>query len=379
MPNVNPTIDSVPFAQATLGRTYAYAVVASDPDPQTLSYTLLQAPVGISINASSGSITGVPTAIGDSVVSVQASDGFGGTATQSYTLHVLSPPVVAASIPNTFIGALQWGATNTTYYHVNLAGSPVAATDGNAAVLWRETYKPYGEQTINAPSASENDIGFTGHIQDIETNLVYMGSRYYDPFVGRFMSVDPVKFTQANPTSFNRYAYANNNPDKYVDPDGELPILIPFFIGFGLEALNLAFEAKDNISNPCGNCVRSSGVAIPFSFGKSAGTIVKSPFVTKGAGKIGKTNPEGIGNNQIAEIIGWGKKQAGAEKALVNGISTKQINKLKNLGYTKEHINNWVKTYDRAANNPSRRFTADKTPVIRRRLMKNVYCLLFFL
>lgn len=47
-----------------------------------------------------------------------------------------------------------------------------------------------------------------------------MQQRYYDPGIGRFLSVDPV---QANPNtgaSFNRYVYANNNPYKFIDPDG---------------------------------------------------------------------------------------------------------------------------------------------------------------
>ena len=45
-----------------------------------------------------------------------------------------------------------------------------------------------------------------------------MQARYYDPVIGRFYSNDPVGFKGVH--SFNRYAYANNNPYKYVDPDG---------------------------------------------------------------------------------------------------------------------------------------------------------------
>ena len=46
-----------------------------------------------------------------------------------------------------------------------------------------------------------------------------MQARYYDPVIGRFYSNDPVGFK--NVYNFNRYAYANNNPYKYVDPDGQ--------------------------------------------------------------------------------------------------------------------------------------------------------------
>ena len=48
---------------------------------------------------------------------------------------------------------------------------------------------------------------------------MYMQARYYDPVIGRFYSNDPVGFRDVH--SFNRYAYANNNPYKYVDPDGK--------------------------------------------------------------------------------------------------------------------------------------------------------------
>ena len=42
------------------------------------------------------------------------------------------------------------------------------------------------------------------------------------------MGVDPVGVDPSNLHSFNRYAYANNNPYKYVDPDGNSPIDVAF-------------------------------------------------------------------------------------------------------------------------------------------------------
>jgi RHS repeat-associated protein len=52
-----------------------------------------------------------------------------------------------------------------------------------------------------------------------------MQQRYYDPVIGRFYSNDPVGFTASNPMIFNRYAYANNNPFKFTDPDGATPAI----------------------------------------------------------------------------------------------------------------------------------------------------------
>ena len=53
-----------------------------------------------------------------------------------------------------------------------------------------------------------------------------MDQRYYDPQIGRFLSVDPVSADAAGGTNFNRYWYANNNPYKFTDPDGR-------YISFG--------------------------------------------------------------------------------------------------------------------------------------------------
>jgi len=44
--------------------------------------------------------------------------------------------------------------------------------------------------------------------------------RYYDPQIGRFLSVDPVSSNPSTGGNFNRYWYANNNPYTFVDPDG---------------------------------------------------------------------------------------------------------------------------------------------------------------
>jgi uncharacterized protein RhaS with RHS repeats len=50
-----------------------------------------------------------------------------------------------------------------------------------------------------------------------------MQQRYYDPQIGRFLSVDPVETNTSNGFNFNRYWYANNNPYKFTDPDGRAP------------------------------------------------------------------------------------------------------------------------------------------------------------
>ena len=65
-------------------------------------------------------------------------------------------------------------------------------------------------------------INFTGKERDAETGLDYFGARYMSSPQGRFTSPDPLLNSGRldDPQSWNRYAYAGNNPLRYIDPTG---------------------------------------------------------------------------------------------------------------------------------------------------------------
>jgi RHS repeat-associated protein len=89
-----------------------------------------------------------------------------------------------------------------------------------AGAVRRTRYEAYG---TTAAGHVPVQLGFTGHVNDADTGLVYMQQRYYDPIAARFLTVDPI-VTDANAgTLFNRYEYGNNNPYRYTDPDGGAP------------------------------------------------------------------------------------------------------------------------------------------------------------
>lgn len=115
--------------------------------------------------------------------------------------------------------------SSVTYYHNDIVGSPIAATDASGAILWHASYQPFGDKAFNAGAVTpiQNRQWFTGKPTEEATGLQYFGARWYDPVLGRFMAMDPVDFQEANAQSFNRYAYGNNNPFRFVDPDGKEP------------------------------------------------------------------------------------------------------------------------------------------------------------
>ena len=82
---------SIPVA---INTGYLYQVRAVDPDGNSLTYSLSQAPAGMQIDASSGLITWYPTAVqlGQNQVTVRVEDGRGGSDTQTFTVNVTTEP-----------------------------------------------------------------------------------------------------------------------------------------------------------------------------------------------------------------------------------------------------------------------------------------------
>jgi len=130
--------------------------------------------------------------------------------TRITTLFVLCMMVASQS---------AYAIESVTFFHHDALGSTIAATDESGNLLWTEEYKPYGGRLKRDSASAENNTWYTGK-QEGAYGLTYFGARWYDNEVGRFMAIDPVGFDASNIQSFNRYAYANNNPFRFIDPDG---------------------------------------------------------------------------------------------------------------------------------------------------------------
>jgi RHS repeat-associated protein len=93
----------------------------------------------------------------------------------------------------------------------------VAEADAQGNITATFDYRPYGSIALGtAPKGP----GYTGHVNDPDTGLVYMQARYYDPVVGRFLSTDPVRPIPGRIDYTNRFSYVGNNPVSRIDPTG---------------------------------------------------------------------------------------------------------------------------------------------------------------
>ncbi|MEA2326276.1 MAG: hypothetical protein QOE68_1235 [Thermoanaerobaculia bacterium] len=88
--------------------------------------------------------------------------------------------------------------------------------------LWQESVGGFDREDPKRFTAHERDYASDGQLQTTRY-LDYMHARYYNPGVGRFLSVDAtvdVDRALSNPQLWNRYSYGADNPMKYFDPDG---------------------------------------------------------------------------------------------------------------------------------------------------------------
>jgi len=103
--------------------------------------------------------------------------------------------------------------------HNDHLGTPRIVTNGaTGQIQGRQGFGAYGEVMVN--SSSDNIYkpltGYTGHIQNDATGLIYMKGRYYSPGWHRFISSN----FGVDPNSENHFAYANGSPFYATDPSG---------------------------------------------------------------------------------------------------------------------------------------------------------------
>ncbi|HEV7642928.1 MAG TPA: RHS repeat-associated core domain-containing protein [Pyrinomonadaceae bacterium] len=133
--------------------------------------------------------------------------------------------------------AVEYSTKTATTPQVNYLtadhlGSVRMTTGASGGTISRKDFSAFGEEIVTSQrtqglgyaAAEENEVrqDYTGYQKDDESGLQYAQARYYNTQHGRFTSVDPLAASARlyMPQSWNRYAYARNNPLTIIDPSG---------------------------------------------------------------------------------------------------------------------------------------------------------------
>jgi RHS repeat-associated protein len=122
-----------------------------------------------------------------------------------------------------------------------------------------QSYKPFGGAygvTDSFSGAYKQRFKFAGEINDEKAGLYYLSARYYDPDLGRFLSLDPKLGKLSVPQTLNRYVYCANNPLNRIDPTGEFwNILIGAVAGAIIGGVIAAVTGGDVLAGVAGGLV----------------------------------------------------------------------------------------------------------------------------
>lgn len=92
--------------------------------------------------------------------------------------------------------------------------------DASSQALSQRRFTPFGAERGSPAGTWPDEKTFVGGTEDA-TGLTHLGAREYDPAVGRFVSVDPLRLD--DPQQLHGYSYANYSPVTSSDPSGLAP------------------------------------------------------------------------------------------------------------------------------------------------------------
>jgi RHS repeat-associated protein len=127
-----------------------------------------------------------------------------------YLLHAQP----AAALTSAQVKGERW-----YFYLTDHVGSSTVVTDGQGNPVAYRSYKPYGDP-VSFQGSPELNQAFEGKPYSAGVGLYDFGPRQYDPTLGRFLSPDSQVPDPKDPRSLLRYAFAADNPIRYVDPSG---------------------------------------------------------------------------------------------------------------------------------------------------------------
>ena len=157
---------------------------------------------------------------------------------------------------------------------------------------------------------------YTGHEDLWMFGLLNANARLYSPYLGRFVSPDPLLNEDGRPLDFNPYMYARNNPYRYVDRNGEFPWLIPVIAAFVGGTINVATNWKN---------IHNFGQGLSFFALGGASAAISAMGVLSGWGITAihlSAGTFGMLNNLLAQGFNSNWKEVKAENILLAGLTS---------------------------------------------------------
>jgi len=116
-----------------------------------------------------------------------------------------------------------------SYFILDELGSPIELMDEDGFIRESYSYDEFGRMYTDESHQKTTPLqpfGFTGYQMDEAGGLYYAQARRYDAVNGRFVSKDSDRYVRKmQPYTWNQYLYCDNNPEKYVDPSGNVYII----------------------------------------------------------------------------------------------------------------------------------------------------------
>ncbi|WP_189525243.1 putative Ig domain-containing protein [Nostoc sp. 'Peltigera membranacea cyanobiont' 232] len=188
--NHSPVFTSTPRTSTRTQNPYIYNLQATDPDNDPLTFSLVNAPAGMTLNQ--GVLVWQPTAsqFGNNSVSVQVSDGQGGTTTQNWTIQVsnqlsnlpptiTSTPSTVTSLGRTYIykpTAIDSDGDRLTWSLVSDTVPPpqgMVIDEETGTIVWQPTANQIGDTTVRVQATdiygAYNVQEFTIHVNGINS------------------------------------------------------------------------------------------------------------------------------------------------------------------------------------------------------------------
>lgn len=106
--------------------------------------------------------------------------------------------------------------SDSIFYSFDSEGNAVQRSDGSGTVLQDYLFSSYGTVVSGTLSDPFGYKGQAGYYSDLESGLLMLTFRYYNPNTGRFLTRDPIGFDGG----MNLYSYVTNNPTNIRDPLG---------------------------------------------------------------------------------------------------------------------------------------------------------------